>query len=131
MSTDGKKLRIWSHLLEKSLMKNFIFCAVLAQKILKVILEEISKDNYKGKQFFQKSFAGSYLQKYLYSYIDVDGNDSFYTELEHLHDKERYLNLKFYRKAMAKIRLSSHKLSILRGKWYKIEAAQRIYNFCN
>ena len=24
-----KKLRIWSHLLEKSLMKNFIFCAVI------------------------------------------------------------------------------------------------------
>ena len=24
-----RKLRIWSHLLEKTLMKNFIFCAVL------------------------------------------------------------------------------------------------------
>ena len=24
-----KKLRIWSHLLKKSLMENFIFCAVL------------------------------------------------------------------------------------------------------
>ena len=26
-----KKLRIWSHLLKKSLMENFIFCAVLLQ----------------------------------------------------------------------------------------------------
>ena len=28
----SKKLRIWSHLLKKSLMENFIFCAVMAQK---------------------------------------------------------------------------------------------------
>ena len=26
-----RKLRIWSHLLKKSLMENFIFCAVIAQ----------------------------------------------------------------------------------------------------
>ena len=25
----GRKLRIWSHLLKKSLMENFIFCAVI------------------------------------------------------------------------------------------------------
>ena len=32
-----RKLRIWSHLLEKSLMENFIFCAVLFRKyILKI-----------------------------------------------------------------------------------------------
>ena len=28
-----QKLRIWSHLLNKSLMENFIFCAVLATAI--------------------------------------------------------------------------------------------------
>ena len=28
-----RKLRIWSHLLKKSLMENFIFCAVLRVKI--------------------------------------------------------------------------------------------------
>ena len=27
-----RKLRIWSHLLKKSLMKNFIFCAVQCQR---------------------------------------------------------------------------------------------------
>ena len=27
------KLRIWSHLLKKSLMENFIFCAVIAKSI--------------------------------------------------------------------------------------------------
>ena len=30
-----RKLRIWSHLLEKSLMENFIFCAVLYGAFLK------------------------------------------------------------------------------------------------
>ena len=29
-----KKLRIWSHLLKKSLMENFIFCAVFAAIII-------------------------------------------------------------------------------------------------
>ena len=38
-------LRIWSHLLEKSLMENFIFCAVL------IIIDE--------KLFFSKQFSYS------------------------------------------------------------------------
>ena len=40
--------------------------------------------------------------------------------------KERYVNLKSFeiRKATAKIRLSSHKLSILTGKWCKTDATQ-------
>ena len=29
-----RKLRIWSHLLEKSLMENFIFCAVVFRKTI-------------------------------------------------------------------------------------------------
>ena len=31
-----RKLRIWSHLLKKSLMDNFIFCAVMSKDLLKV-----------------------------------------------------------------------------------------------
>ena len=34
-----RKLRIWSHLLAKSFMKNFIFCAVPARKIENVQLQ--------------------------------------------------------------------------------------------
>ena len=30
-----RKLRIWSHLLKKSLMENFIFCAVYVLKIFR------------------------------------------------------------------------------------------------
>ena len=29
----GRKLRIWSHLLKKSLIENFIFCAVFLERI--------------------------------------------------------------------------------------------------
>ena len=34
MRSNRRKLRIWSHLLKKSLMENFIFCAVYALGIL-------------------------------------------------------------------------------------------------
>ena len=34
-----RKLRIWSHLLKKSLMENFIFCAVLSGQLLKLVFE--------------------------------------------------------------------------------------------
>ena len=32
-----RKLRIWSHLLNKCLMKNFIFCDVIALKIMRLV----------------------------------------------------------------------------------------------
>ena len=35
-----RKLRIWSHLLKKSLMENFIFCAVLSRFYLSVLFRE-------------------------------------------------------------------------------------------
>ena len=35
-----RKLRIWSHLLKKSLMENFIFCAVISS-----ILQKLSDDD--------------------------------------------------------------------------------------
>ena len=33
----SRKLRIWSHLLEKSLMENFIFCAVLNKQLWNIM----------------------------------------------------------------------------------------------
>ena len=36
-----KKLRIWSHLLKKSLMENFIFCAVTSMKRL-IMLQKMT-----------------------------------------------------------------------------------------
>ena len=38
-----RKLRIWSHLLKKSLMENFIFCAVLISAIQDIDLKELKR----------------------------------------------------------------------------------------
>ena len=54
-----KKLRIWSHLLKKSLMENFIFCAVKKQRVassLELSLEksldrDVFKDSLKSKDY--------------------------------------------------------------------------------
>ena len=54
-----KKLRIWSHLLKKSLMENFIFCAVKKQHVassLELSLEksfdrDVFKDSLKSKDY--------------------------------------------------------------------------------
>ena len=40
-----RKLRIWSHLLQKSLMENFIFCAVGKMKLI-LIERPISRNAY-------------------------------------------------------------------------------------
>ena len=45
-----RKLRIWSHLLAKSFMKNFIFSAVPARKIENVYFENVQLHN--SKSFF-------------------------------------------------------------------------------
>ena len=36
--TNRNLLRIWSHLLKKSLMKNFIFCAVTSLRLVQIFL---------------------------------------------------------------------------------------------
>ena len=46
-----RKLRIWSHLLKKSLMENFISCAVLGSCMLSHIYRETSRDH-KQECFF-------------------------------------------------------------------------------
>ena len=40
-----RKLRIWSHLLQKSLMENFIFCAVGKMNLI-LIERPISRNGY-------------------------------------------------------------------------------------
>ena len=43
-----KKLRIWSHLLKKSLMENFIFCAVTSMKRL-IMLQKMTGYSFVNK----------------------------------------------------------------------------------
>ena len=52
-----RKLQIWSHLLKKSLMENFIFCVVMISTIINVCLvtkefknHEYCYNNYKDKR---------------------------------------------------------------------------------
>ena len=45
-------LRIWSHLLKKSLMENFIFCAVFVQTLLKIAMKVFR--NFQSKLWFMR-----------------------------------------------------------------------------
>ena len=53
----GRKLRIWSHLLKKSLMKNFIFCAVTINKFNKSMVSAMihPKTDCYGKEVYYHS----------------------------------------------------------------------------
>ena len=65
----SRKLRIWSHLLKKLLMENFIFCAVLLflfcylrqsavlfERLLKLILYLVLEEHKKFRRFIPKRF---------------------------------------------------------------------------
>ena len=73
------------------------------------------------------------MQSQFYSQKDNVENKSFFTEIKQTYEMERYLNLKNFeiRKAISRLRLSSHKLAIVTGKWYKIEKELRLCNLCN
>ena len=106
----------------------------LMGNIYKVINGEISKEKYRSKhKFFQKRATDCYIQNQFYNYIDNEENRSFFTELKQTYEKERYLNLKNFeiRNALSKLRLSSNKLAVATGKWYKINKEKRLCNFCN
>ena len=96
----------------------------LMGNICKVINGEIPKEKYRSKhKFFQKRATD----------IDNEEKRSFFTELKQTYEKERYLNLKNFeiRNALSKLRLSSNKLAVVTGKWYKINKEKRLCNFCN
>ena len=95
---------------------------------------EISKEKYRSKhKVFQKQATDCYIRNQFYNYIDNEDNRSFFTELKQTYERERYLNLKNFeiRNALFKLRLSSNKLAVVTGKWYKIKKENRQCNFCN
>ena len=104
----------------------------LMNNILKVRKGEITKELYKKKhKFFQKRATDCYLQEKFYKYIDE--NDNFFSDLKNVYGKEKYLELKNFehRKAISKLRLASHKLEIVMGKWNKVPKEMRICKNCN
>ena len=66
-----KKLRIWSYLLKKSVVENFIFCAVL---LLKLSIDNSGQNlhksiylqgrNFCGRNSCRKYFSGTYFCKF-------------------------------------------------------------------
>ena len=105
------------------------------RNIYKVINDKISKEKYRSKhKFFQKQATDCYIQNQFYNYIDNEENRSlFFTELKQTYEKERHLNLKNFeiRNVLSKLKLTSNKLAVVAGKWYKINKKNRLCNFCN
>ena len=63
-----RKLRIWSHLLEKSLMENFNCCVVIGQRVSKIFWERLSFRSslpevflWKGVSKISSKFTGEHL----------------------------------------------------------------------
>ena len=105
----------------------------LQQNIYKIINGTIPKEEYKSKhKFFKKRATDLYLQIF-YNYIDNTENKGFFTCLKDTHEKERYLGLgnMEIRNALSKLRLSSFKLAIVTGKWFKTKKEERICKFCD
>ena len=106
----------------------------LMENIYKVINREIPKEKYQSKhKFFQKQATDCYLQNQFYNYINNEENRSFFSKLKQTYEEERYLNLKNFeiRNALSKLRLSSNKLAVVTGKWYKINKEKRLSTICN
>ena len=105
----------------------------LMKNIFEVINGVIPKEQYKTKHnFFKKRATDLYLQSF-YSYVDNDENKGFFTCVKEKYEIEKYLRLKDFelRKALSQVRLSSLKLAILTGKWYKIKKEERKCKFCD
>ena len=106
----------------------------LMENIYKGIRGKISKEKCLSKhRFFQNQATDCYIQSQFYNYVDNKDNRSFFTQLKQTYDKERYLNFKNFeiQRAMSKLRLSSNKLAVVTGKWYKIKKHNRLNNFYN
>ena len=66
---------------EKNVLESYEMGSLI-DIIFKVISAEISEEDSKREHIsFQKRVAESYLQKYLYSFIDDEDKKNFYTEL--------------------------------------------------
>ena len=105
----------------------------LGENIYKIINGIIPKEEYKSKhKLFKKRATDLYLQSF-YSYIDNTEKKGFFTRLKDKHEKEIYLDLRNMeiRNALSKLRLSSFKLAIVTGKWFKTKKEERICQFCD
>ena len=101
----------------------FLRLGNLMGNIYKMISGKIWKEKYRPKHtFFQKRALDCYIQNQIFNYIDNKYNRIFFAELKQTYEKERYVNLKNFevQNALSKLRLSSNKLTVVTGKWYRI-----------
>ena len=101
--------------------------------IYKMMSGQIWKEKCQSKRkFFQKCTVDCYIQNQFFNYIGNEDNRSFFIELKQTYEKEGYLNLKNFeiQNALSK-RLSSNKLVVFTGKWFRIKKENRLCSFCN
>ena len=71
-----RKLRIWSHLLKKSLIENFIFCAVTIPTLMDVELDGLCWENYVALYYCTLTLPVKYNYRYWFKEISLDSTDS-------------------------------------------------------
>ena len=71
-----RKLRIWSHLLKKSLMENFIFCAVTIPTLMDIELDGLCQENHVGLYYCTLTLPVKYNYRYWFKEISLDSTDS-------------------------------------------------------
>ena len=94
--------------------------------IFKVLNDETDKKEYKTSISFSKKRAkDGCIQTLLYTYENEKNN--FSSQTKELFKKERYLNLhNFNKKAITKLRFSSHTFEINTTKWYNLQEDMKI-----
>ena len=97
------------------------FCGNYIRYIYKIINGTIPEEEYKSKHKFFKKRATDLYSQIFYNYIDNTENKGFFACLKDTHEKERYLGLENMeiRNALSKLKLSSFKLAMVTGKWFK------------
>ena len=91
--------------------------------------------NYKGKHtFYRKRAIDNFIQQEFHSYLnEAGGHEKGIFEIsKHFYEREKYLTISNSenRKAISKLRLSSHNLAMKTGEWYNIVKEQRLCHFC-
>ena len=71
-----RKLRIWSHLLKKSLIENFIFCAVTIPTLMDIEFDGLCRKNYVALYYCTLTLPEKYNYRYWFKEISIDSTDS-------------------------------------------------------
>ena len=97
----------------------------LGQNLHKSINGIIPKEEHTCEQ---KRVANVYLP-FFYNYVVNSGNKGFFTCLKDKYEKQRYLDLGNMEIMNALSKLSSTKLAVMTGNWYRQTTKNRYANF--